>query len=1358
MPSFFISSTFRDMHPERDVLHKQVFPAIEACARQYGDHVNICDLRWGIDTDELNEQESMHKILTGCLDSIDRCGDYFIGFIGNRYGFVPDKKYLRKIIASHRDIALPEEAISVTELEILYILNQLQKPEDYRHIIFYVRDIQGRTSSRYQSEDIIAAEKIKILKDKLYGISNLTIKDYSLVWDEERDAPTDKSLNIFAEMIRDDLQHMLESDWVPEKGKSAYAKDQRLHLNYAHRKCEGIHLRSNLLQDTESFIDKHIVSAIKGPIGIGKSTLMSQLAVDTENRGDFSHILFGGYTPLTSSAEAILGHMLSILCENLDDIANRTVDCSVLTIPQQLELLDDRLLQYDALLEKERRQSYFFIDAVDQLLPDEQRESLFFITDAFAECRHIHIVVSAVDSFPLPAKIPFITVPELDQDEIIAAAGRIAGIEFKELNASVRRSILAQSMSRNPLYLSLLVKRLLLMDQMDFEAIDKLGNVGNPISSYQGRLVSQLNTALYGICREITELASKRIGGEMVQKCLSYLAVSRYGLTEAELEKLFEKHGQQFCYADFAMFIRYLDLFFIRRMDGKIDFSHKSLRLGILEQYTDNQTYLHSVHLKLAVLFSEEPEGPSDIEMYWHLLEAEDYHSFYENLNLIKTIDVQCTRMAAIVKQWLILGHNEDDLLEYPVQSRSVDLFNDLSVLVNHYIFYQLKGGEKDRKLALTLVQKLYENGQVLESLGIKCQIVSNEHFLRNMVIIRNVLAEIILKERTEDALRKAIGYLEMNLPYLETEPTDPGLRHEVLYKDRITDYERLSDLYEYIGGEDNLKKAHCYLSMAVETVEAYVEAQENEDSLTTMLSIYLRMAKQCELLAIPTLSLSANAKNRDASFYYEQSYELLERTVLLTDQLNEEDSNYIETLDAVAYGYDALAEYYFELRDQKHLKMAEELCLKSIHVGKSISRLQGSISRKTIQGASYLRLALIYEELDMDMQEKDKLIEQNLQRGCYIYKSLMEELGTADARRDYAISLGRMALHYHDLADEKSLNKGLRCMDECLAIYEALVKTMPTPTLKDGLAKEKGIKADLLKAIHTKSSFIKAYKIYKEVLVLRKEIYKEAKSGANLREIAFVYSKLAEILLDIDDERYASKALCYLQKDLKFLHVIARGGETIENLNDFQDAYEFVGRCYKAMKLDNPSFAKAIQYQKKYIEKCQRAREIDPCEDTIFNLSVAYENLADLHYHRKGRYHLYQAEKYARKSYRLFKEYEMLCGADQCHVEWAVFFNHIGAIYLERYGIEPKAQYLKKSYAFLRRSLKINAGADQEEVLVSIKNLAEHPYTSGEMRKHYAVKAYRMAETRYQETELDWYRVMMRDLEKVAKKYGIDL
>lgn len=1358
MPSFFISSTFRDMHPERDVLHKQVFPAIEACARQYGDHVNICDLRWGIDTDELNEQESMNKILAGCLDSIDRCGDYFIGFIGNRYGFVPEKEYLQNLTSSRKGMVLPEEAISVTELEILYILNQLQNPEDYQHIIFYVRDIQGKTSSRYQSEDKLAAKRIRLLKDKLHGISNLTIKDYSLEWDEERDAPTGKSLDVFAEMVRDDLQHMLETNWIPEEGKSAYAMDQHLHFTYAYRKCEGVHLRTDLLQEAESFINNHVVSAIKGPIGIGKSTLMSQLAVGAENRGDFSYILFGGYTPLTSTAEFILQHMLSIFCENLDNIANRPPDFSALTIPQQLELLDDWLLQYDAFLEEEGRQSFFFIDAVDQLVPDEQRESLFFITDALAECRRIHIVVSAVDSFLLPVKIPFIAVPELEQDEIIAAAGSIAGMEFKELNVYVQRCILAQSMSRNPLYLSLLVKRLLLMDQIDFEAIDKLENVGNPISSYQGRLVSQLNTALYGICREITELAARRIGGAMVQKCLSYLAVSRYGLTESELEILFEKQGQQFCYADFSMFIRYLDIFFIRRMDGKIDFSHKSLRLGILEQYAENLTYLHSIHHELAVLFSEEPEGPSDVEMYWHLLEAEDYHSFYENLNLVKTIDAQCMRMATIVKQWILLGHSEDNLLQYPVQSRSVDLFNDLAVLVNHYIFYQLKGGEKERKLALTLEQKLYENGQMLESLGIMCEIVSNEHFLRNMVIIRNVLADIILKERTEKALWKAIEYLEMNLPYLETEPTDPSLRYEALYKDRITDYERLSDLYEYIGGEDNLKQAHVYLSMAVHTVEAYVKAQENEDSLTSMLSIYLRMAKQCEQLAIPAIGLSANAKNREASFYYEQSHVLIEKIVMLIDQLNEEDSTYIETLDAVAYGYDALSEHYFELRDQKHLKMAEELCLKSIQVGKSISRLRGSINRKTIQGASYLRLALIYEELDMDTKEKDKLIEQNLRRGCYIYKSLMDELGTFDAKRDYAISLGRMALHYHDLADEKSLHKGLQCMEECLEIYEALVKTMPTPTLKDGLAKEKGIRADLLKARNTKSSLIKAYKIYKEVLVLRKEIYKEAKSGANLREVAFVYSKLAEILLDIDDERYATQALCYLQKDLKLLNVIARGGETIENLNDFQDAYEFIGWCYKSMKLDNQSFAKAIQYQKKHIQKCQISREIDPCEDTIFNLSVAYENLADLHYHRKGRFHLHQAEKYVRKSYRLFKEYEVLCGADQCHVEWAVFFNHIGAIYLERYEIEPTDQYLKKSYAFLRKSLKINAGADQEEVLVSIKNLAEHPYTSPKLRNHYAVKAYRMAEKRYQETKLNWYRAMMTDMEKAAKKYGIEL
>jgi hypothetical protein len=47
MKSIFVSSTFRDMQAERDMLHLEVIPRLQEKAREYGERISFTDLRWG---------------------------------------------------------------------------------------------------------------------------------------------------------------------------------------------------------------------------------------------------------------------------------------------------------------------------------------------------------------------------------------------------------------------------------------------------------------------------------------------------------------------------------------------------------------------------------------------------------------------------------------------------------------------------------------------------------------------------------------------------------------------------------------------------------------------------------------------------------------------------------------------------------------------------------------------------------------------------------------------------------------------------------------------------------------------------------------------------------------------------------------------------------------------------------------------------------------------------------------------------------------------------------------------------------------------------------------------------------------
>jgi hypothetical protein len=80
----FISSTFRDMHAERDHLVKVAFPALRERLEPYRVHLIDVDLRWGV----TREQAESDRALDVCLHFIDECRPFFVGLLGERYGSV----------------------------------------------------------------------------------------------------------------------------------------------------------------------------------------------------------------------------------------------------------------------------------------------------------------------------------------------------------------------------------------------------------------------------------------------------------------------------------------------------------------------------------------------------------------------------------------------------------------------------------------------------------------------------------------------------------------------------------------------------------------------------------------------------------------------------------------------------------------------------------------------------------------------------------------------------------------------------------------------------------------------------------------------------------------------------------------------------------------------------------------------------------------------------------------------------------------------------------------------------------------------------------------------------------------------
>ncbi|XP_037076737.1 telomerase protein component 1-like, partial [Pollicipes pollicipes] len=114
----FISSTFVDMHGERDLIIRHVMPELRSRARALRLDLQVVDLRWGITVEDAAAARQVEL----CLSEIDRC-QLFVGLLGARSGRVADTE---------------TADLSLTALEMLYATRE---PERARQMaVFYQRE------------------------------------------------------------------------------------------------------------------------------------------------------------------------------------------------------------------------------------------------------------------------------------------------------------------------------------------------------------------------------------------------------------------------------------------------------------------------------------------------------------------------------------------------------------------------------------------------------------------------------------------------------------------------------------------------------------------------------------------------------------------------------------------------------------------------------------------------------------------------------------------------------------------------------------------------------------------------------------------------------------------------------------------------------------------------------------------------------------------------------------------------------------------------------------------------------------------------------------------------------------------
>src|SRR3990172_1243477 len=162
----FISSTFRDMHAERDQLVKVVFPALRERLEKHRVHLIDLDLRWGV----TQEQSDNDQALDVCLDQIDACRPFFLGLLGERYGYVSEKGIPERVASKYGWIRHHTKK-SITELEILY--GVLNDPPMHGRAFFFFRnpafadEVPQAKRADVKGENADSVEKLRRLKQAI---------------------------------------------------------------------------------------------------------------------------------------------------------------------------------------------------------------------------------------------------------------------------------------------------------------------------------------------------------------------------------------------------------------------------------------------------------------------------------------------------------------------------------------------------------------------------------------------------------------------------------------------------------------------------------------------------------------------------------------------------------------------------------------------------------------------------------------------------------------------------------------------------------------------------------------------------------------------------------------------------------------------------------------------------------------------------------------------------------------------------------------------------------------------------------------------------------------------------------------
>lgn len=589
MISIFISSTFRDMQAERDTLVMDVLPEIEKIAHSYGQSIDFIDLRWGVDTSELENEDGSKKVLSVCLDEIDRSHPYMIVLLGERYGWVPDKNLIYNT-TEQKGFKIEDDFKSVTALEIEY--GALSNRGQTDRCLFYMREhlpldhMSQEAKAVYSVESTHHKDKLEALKKKIEEKTGSEIKTYSADWDEENERII--NLDQFSKMVISDLKALFENEWKTDASLSLLERETRdawrsfrdnaAYFSAMHAACE--------MYKTEILDEQTRLFVLKGKEGAGKSVLLSKIALDFEEQNLLIMPVVCGSGAYSRNSYTIMQQAVAFLEKNLN-LQEKSDKEKPLSYNDLRANFSDLVGQYGA---EGKSMLIFVIDGLEKL-SGENALNFKWLPNFLPS--NVKIVCSCAENVLL--KLPILlenntlvrSVEPLSLQERKNMIQGVAATFHKQLHSSIIEKLANLQQADDPLYLTMLLERMLLMDSDDYAEIAKLGNDMNAINQYLTDIIENAPEDVDGLCISILSLAGNRVSQMLSQYIIRYIAISRFGLREGDIKALMtadEICSMAYNALDVSRILKYLRRYLIQQPDGRIDYAHKNIRNGMIKK------------------------------------------------------------------------------------------------------------------------------------------------------------------------------------------------------------------------------------------------------------------------------------------------------------------------------------------------------------------------------------------------------------------------------------------------------------------------------------------------------------------------------------------------------------------------------------------------------------------------------------------------------------------------------------------------------------------------------------------------------------------------------------------------------